>query len=250
MLEKFLHEIGLNEKEIAVYMYLLQVENNSILEIATKTTLKRPTVYLVIESLLKKGLVSEVQLNKKTHYQAEPPERLETYVERQKVLLDEHSRRLKDVIPQLKSVQRKEGEKPVVKYFEGRDGVISANESFFESDEGGGEVYMAYSRDLIEEAFTSNELEKFRKVRVGKNITSKSIYNYSKGEVESVKGDRIRLDSSKYPISCDISIYKDKVRIAVLGKELSCIFIKSKNVAETLNTIFKLAIRGAEQEGK
>ncbi len=250
MLEKFLHEIGLNEKEIAVYMYLLQVENNSILEIATKTALKRPTVYLVIESLLKKGLVSEVQLNKKTHYQAEPPERLETYVERQKVLLDEHSRRLKDVIPQLKSVQRKEGEKPVVKYFEGRDGVISANESFFESDEVGGEVYMAYSRDLIEEAFTSNELEKFRKVRIGKNITSKSIYNYSKGEVESVKGDRIRLDSSKYPISCDISIYRDKVRIAVLGKELSCIFIKSKNVAETLNTIFKLAIRGAEQEGK
>lgn len=238
MLEKFLHEIGLNEKEIAVYMYLLQVENNSILEIATKTTLKRPTVYLVIESLLKKGLVSEVQLNKKTHYQAEPPERLETYVERQKVLLDEHSRRLKDVIPQLKSVQRKEGEKPVVKYLEGRDGVISSLEDFFKKNVTNDDSYSIYSRDLIKDIFTDEERKRFKSDRKSNNIQSKAVYNSTEGDLPSEPdAKRIRLDQEKYPILCDIGIYGDEVRIATLKKFVSAIVIKNKDLAETLKSL-------------
>lgn len=238
MLEKFLHEIGLNEKEIAVYMYLLQVENNSILEIATKTTLKRPTVYLVIESLLKKGLVSEVQLNKKTHYQAEPPERLETYVERQKVLLDEHSRRLKDVIPQLKSVQRKEGEKPVVKYLEGRDGVISSLEDFFKKNVTNDDSYSIYSRDLIKDIFTDEERKRFKSDRKSNNIQSKAVYNSLEGDLPSEPdAKRIRLDQDKYPILCDIGIYGDEVRIATLKKFVSAIVIKNKDLAETLKSL-------------
>lgn len=238
MLEKFLHEIGLNEKEIAVYMYLLQVENNSILEIATKTTLKRPTVYLVIESLLKKGLVSEVQLNKKTHYQAEPPERLETYVERQKVLLDEHSRRLKDVIPQLKSVQRKEGEKPVVKYLEGRDGVISSLEDFFKKNITNDDSYSIYSRDLIKDIFTDEERKRFKNDRKSNNIQSKAVYNSLEGDLPSeLDAKRIRLDQEKYPILCDIGIYGDEVRIATLKKFVSAIVIKNKDLAETLKSL-------------
>jgi sugar-specific transcriptional regulator TrmB len=238
MLEKFLHEIGLNEKEIAVYLYLLQVENNSILEIATKTTLKRPTVYLVIESLLKKGLVSEVQLNKKTHYQAEPPERLETYVERQKVLLDEHSRRLKDVIPQLKSVQRKEGEKPVVKYLEGRDGVISSLEDFFKKNVTNDDSYSIYSRDLIKDIFTDEERKRFKSDRKSNNIQSKAVYNSLEGDLPSEPdAKRIRLDQEKYPILCDIGIYGDEVRIATLKKFVSAIVIKNKDLAETLKSL-------------
>lgn len=238
MLEKFLHEIGLNEKEIAVYMYLLQVENNSILEIATKTTLKRPTVYLVIDSLLNKGLVSEVQLNKKTHYQAEPPERLETYVERQKVLLDEHSRRLKDVIPQLKSVQRKEGEKPVVKYLEGRDGVISSLEDFFSKKVASDDSYSIYSRDLIKDIFTDEERKRFKNNRKSNNIKSKAIYNSSEGDLPGEPdAKRIRLDQEKYPILCDIGIYGDEVRIATLKKFVSAIVIKNKDLAETLKSL-------------
>ena len=118
MLEKYLQDIGLNEKEAIVYLSLLAVDNSSVLDIAKKTGLNRSTTYVILESLSKKGLVSETNIGKKTHYQAEPPERLETYVERQKIILDENSRRLKDIIPQIKSVQRGGGEKPVVQYFE------------------------------------------------------------------------------------------------------------------------------------
>lgn len=136
MLEKYLQDIGLNEKEATLYLALVQVDNSSVIDLSKKTKINRSTVYVVLEGLAKKGLVSETTVGKKTHYQAEPPERLETFVERQKVNLDEQSKRLKDIIPQIKTVQRETGERPVVKYFEGREGIIAANEEFFATSEG------------------------------------------------------------------------------------------------------------------
>ena len=138
MFEKYLEDLGLSEKEAKVYLSLLQVDNDSVLDLAEKTKINRTTIYPVLESLSKKGLISEVKVDKKVRFQAEPPERLETYVERQKIVLEEHAKRLKDVIPQLKSVQRETGERPVVKIYEGKEGIISSLEDFFETSDSGG----------------------------------------------------------------------------------------------------------------
>jgi sugar-specific transcriptional regulator TrmB len=198
---------------------------------------------VVLESLAKKGLVSETTVGKKTHYHAEPPERLETFVERQKIALEESQRTLKDIIPQIKSVQRESGERPVVKYFEGKAGIISSAEETFRNEIGDDEpVYLIYPRDLLDELFPESERQKFRQIRLEKKVKSKVIYTYKKGDVPSDEmGERIKIDESKYPISCDIGIYKDKVRISVLGKGVSSIFIRSKDVADTLRSIFNLA---------
>lgn len=243
MLEKYLQDIGLNDKEATVYLSLLSVEHASVLDLAKKTKIKRPTVYVVLESLLKKGLVSETTIGKKTHYQAEPPERLETFVEKRKIALEESQRTLKDVIPQIKSIARESGERPVVKYFEGRDGIISANDELFSGmDEEGGVTYLVYPKEAVEELFTDKEREKYRSIRIAKKIKSNVLYTSGKSERPSdATGDRVKIDASKYPITCDISIYKDRVRISILGKRLSGIFIRSKDFAETLKSLFKLA---------
>jgi sugar-specific transcriptional regulator TrmB len=150
MLEKYLQDLGLSDKEATLYVTMLGMDNASVLDLSKKTKINRTTIYLVLGSLMKKGLASEVQIDKKVHYQAESPERLETYVERQKIVLEEQSKRVKDLIPQLKSVERESGERPVVKYFEGRDGVLSSMQDFFDTKSGEKEVYMIYPRDLME----------------------------------------------------------------------------------------------------
>lgn len=242
MLEKYLQEIGLSDKEAAVYLALLAMDNASVVQLAEKTNIKRPTVYVVLEALAKKGLVSETTIGKKTHYQAEPPERLETFVERQRVLLDERSKRLKDIIPQIKSVQRESGERPVVRYFEGREGIISTNEDIYDEQPDGSSAYMLYSKDLLDEVFSQGEMGKYREKRLAQKVKSKVLYNYTKGERPSDEtGERIRVDEKKYPFTCDISIYKDKIRISILGKSLSGIFIKSQDLANTLRSLFDLA---------
>lgn len=249
MLEKYLQEIGLAEKEAAVYAALLQVESDSVLDIAKKTKINRTTIYPVLESLAKKGLITEVRVDKKIRFQAEPPERLETYVERQKVVLNEQGRRLKDIIPQLKSVQREVGERPVVKYFEGREGIISSLEDFFSTNDEGGEAYLLYSKDLLQGLFTDKEQEKFRSLRLKQHIKTKVLYTTAGIERPSDNmGQRIRIDGKKYPISCDISIYKDRVRINTLGKSLSGIYILSQDLADTLRSLFDIAFDQLKKE--
>jgi sugar-specific transcriptional regulator TrmB len=243
MLEKYLEDAGLSDKEAAVYLHLVQVEKASVVELAEKTKIKRPTVYTILDSLAKKGLVAEIEEDKKTKYVAEPPERLKTYIERKEVFLNELKDRFAhDVIPQIKSLQRETGEKPVVKYFSGKEGIVSINEDVYEGKPDGSPFYIIYSKDLLDEVFKDKETDKYKKNRTGQNIKAKVLYNWSKGEKQSDSlADRIKVDDKKYPFYADISIYKDKVRISILGKELSGIYIRSKDLAETLKSLFNLA---------
>lgn len=242
MLEKYLQDIGLNEKESVLYLSLLAVDNSSVLDLSKKTGLNRSTTYVILEALAKKGLVSETTIGKKTHYQAEPPERLETYVEQRKILLEEQAKKLKDIIPQIKSVQREGGEKPVVQYFEGKDGVLSMNLALFENNDEGDVAYLIYSKNLLDEVFPPQERSRFKKVRLDKNVRTNVLYSSTTGAVPAdATGERIRVDEKKYPFSCDISIYKDRVRIGILGKRVSGIFIKSQDLADTLRNLFRIA---------
>lgn len=242
MFEKYLQEIGLNEKEAALYLALLQVDAASVIDLAKKTNINRSTVYVVLEGLMKKGLVSETQIGKKVHYQAEPPERLETFVERQKTILEEQQKRLKDIIPQIKSVQRETGERPVVKYFDGRDGAISAYEEFYtftpQKNEQG---YFIYNRDLVEETFTEAERQKFLKIRYTKDVVPNSIYTRKEGDMEfTTPGIRTRIDAGdKYPILSDITIIEDRIIAVTLGKTITSIVIKSKDLATTLASLIR-----------
>lgn len=239
MLEKYLQEIGLSEKESQIYLALLQVDGESIQNIAKNTGVNRTTVYPVLESLAQKGLVGEVQDGKKTLYQAAAPERLETFVERQKVLLEEKAKRLKDIIPEIKGIQRKEGERPVIKFFEGRDGVVSAYEEFYHSlkntEQDG---YLVYNRDLVDKTYSKSEQEKFYKIKAEKKVFPISVYNNKEGDHAFLtKGVRTRIDHDKYPIFADITIVDDKIILSTLGDYVSSFIIKSKDIATTLGSL-------------
>lgn len=240
MFEQFLEEVGLSEKESKIYLALLQVDRDTIQDLAKRTGINRTTVYPVLESLQKKGLVSETQEGKKVSYMAEPPERLETFVERQRVLFEEKSKRLKDVIPQIKSIQREQGERPVVKYFEGRDGAISAYEEFYSFDpEAEEDGYFVFNKDLLATIFTTEEQQKFLDVRVGKKLKPNSVYNYAAGDYPftTIGAKRTRIDEKKYPIKCDISIVRDRVVITTLGSNVSGFLIISQDIADTLKSL-------------
>lgn len=247
MFEKYLQEIGLSDKEAQVYVELLKTDHSSVLDLAKTTGIKRPTVYVVLTTLAEKGLVSETQIGKKTHYQAEPPERLESYLERQKTVLDEHTSRLKDVIPQLKSIQRASGAKPVVKYFEGKEGILSSYDEFVSIYKKGDIVRSFYSKDLVDEIFSDHERKQLKHPRLHKHVHGRSLYTFSKGEYPTLVTDdvdRLCVEKTLHPITCDIAICEDQVKISVLGEKLSGIFIRSKDVADTLASLFELAFEG------
>lgn len=242
MIKKFLQDIGLNEKEVIIYLELLRVDKSSVLDLAKKTGILRTSIYSIIDSLKEKGLVIETEVGKKINFQAEPPERIFAFIESQRLKVEEQSQLAVEFIPQLKSLSRQTGEKPIVKVYEGREGILKANEESFGYGKSnpGDTAYFIYPYDLVENLFSSQEIKKYSNQRLNRHIKSKAIYTYSKGDrPKSVDSIRVKIDGKKYPIKCDVSIFKDMVRIHTLGKSLSSLIIKSQDIADTFKSLFE-----------
>jgi hypothetical protein len=169
---------------------------------------------------------------------SEPPEKLELFVERQIHSLEENKKSLDIIIPQLKGMQREQGEKPTVQFYEGKAGLLSTHEDIYLNKFGDEPVYMVYSRDLVGNLFTQKEGETMKMRRLSKGIKSKVVYTSEHDTKPSDEtGDRLKIDFSKYPINTDIAIYGDQIKISIFGKRLSGISIKSKELATTLKSL-------------
>ena len=59
--------LGLSDEEIQVYLAALEHGSISVLEIAKATNIPRTTVYLLIDSLVKHGLLKLMVKGKKRH---------------------------------------------------------------------------------------------------------------------------------------------------------------------------------------
>lgn len=252
MLEKFLQDVGFSEKEVQIYLSLLSVDNATVTELAKMTKINRTTLYPVIENLVNKNMVLEIEKGKKARFQAEPPERLATYIQNEKSRLEEKEKLLDEIIPRLKSVSLQTGEKPIVKVYEGREGILKSVQEYFEiNDKIDNISYLIYPKDKLAQFFSEKERNNARKLRIDKKINSISIYTSKENAVVSDEfSTRYKIDQDKYNISCEIGIYSDSVRINVLGKEMAAIYIKSRDVSDTLKSIFKLAIKGINSDDK
>ncbi|MEN9561172.1 MAG: hypothetical protein RIQ56_445, partial [Candidatus Parcubacteria bacterium] len=74
MIENFLKNLGLNDNEIRVYLYLLTHGESIASIVAKRLEMKRATVYQVLESLEGKELVASFEKNNVAHFDAVEPE--------------------------------------------------------------------------------------------------------------------------------------------------------------------------------
>ncbi len=147
-----LKDLGLEPKEISVYLALLELGESAVLAISRKSEIKRPTAYLILRSLEEKGLVSRVLKGKKTLYAPQHPKKLITEAE---LRLKE----LGEIVPQLESVFNKRGGKPRVMIYEGKDQLDRAYDEMFITK---GEVMYMSTITLSFEAFPRT----FRKIEL------------------------------------------------------------------------------------
>ncbi len=249
-MQDFLEKIGLSEKEALTYLHLLKVDNDSIADISKHTNINRTTLYPILEQLIKKDFVEETEEKGKNLYRAQKPDRIESYLQEQKIKIEEQVNQAKDIIPQIKGIMRQGGERPIIEYHEGRDAILQSAKMYFPSKEDL-EVCSIYPRDRLEELFTNKERDVARNIRINNKVKSKAIYTYDNGEYSpqsNTNDQRIRINSAECPVKADIAVYGENVRIHMLGERLGTIFIKNRDVADTISTLFKLAFKNIEKK--
>lgn len=246
MLERDLIEIGLNEKEAKVYLSSLELGQSTVQDISRKAEVNRATAYFVIENLMKKGLMSSFHKGKKQYFVAADPDRLIEVLEEEKNNIVRKEEGLKKLLPQLQSINNKQKDRPVVRYYEGKEGIKTMVSEVLKAAKG--DVNMAYSVDAINNLFSEEEKIQWRKIRIKRDLYTKAIYTYKNGTLENIpKSDSRKVPLEKFPITCDIAVYDEKVRIADLDKRLIGVVIEDKEIAKSMKAILDLAWEAAEK---
>jgi len=232
--------LGLSEKEAKVYLAALELGKSPVQPIAQKAGVNRATTYVIIESLSKKGLMSSYHEAKKQFFCAEDPEKLSILFRNQEQELERKQNYLKKLIPELKSLDTSKLDRPIVRYFEGKDGLRSMADELYSKGNKDKVARMIYSFDLLEEIFTPEEIAYMRKRRQGRKIKVRAILNDEKNKLAS-DSTRFILPKKDYPITTDIAFFGDKIRIATQISPYSGLIIENKEIAKTLRMLFDLA---------
>ncbi|MCF7865444.1 MAG: hypothetical protein K9M11_02990 [Candidatus Pacebacteria bacterium] len=120
-----LQKLGLTEKQSVVYNALLELGSGQMTQVAKRASLKRPTVYLIIDELQLLGLVSEIKKGKKKVYSAVHPKRIGE-------ILDFRKNQFNDVLPELTAKYGSVSGKPKVQMLEGIEGIRQAYKEAFD----------------------------------------------------------------------------------------------------------------------
>src|SRR5688572_25102021 len=97
-LAKELEKIGLSENEAKVYLAGLELGSSTAQMIAAKATVSRPTTYIMIESLIKRGLMSSFQKGKKRMFVSGKPRQLLYILEQQKKAIENQTAKFKELL--------------------------------------------------------------------------------------------------------------------------------------------------------
>lgn len=238
--------MGLSDKEAKTYLASLELGPSSAQEIAKKAGLKRPTAYFAIDGLIKKGLMSSFEKGKKQFFAAESPERLVSVVANQKRKAAALEEDLRHILPTMNSLFHLAGEKPGVRFFEGKEGIKAMQEDFLKSR--ASSLENIYPRDDFVKIFSKPEREHYVRQREKKRIRVRTIYTSEAGAVLPAKDsltERRFVSPKVFPFSADITIYGNMVAIATYRGKLIGVIIESKEIAETLRLIFNLAWQAA-----
>lgn len=241
MFEKLTH-LGLSENEAKVYMAMLELGPSVVVEISRKSQINRPTTYVQIESLKKKGLVSTQTKGKKQIFIAESPDKLELLIDSELKTVESKKGELNNFLPELLDLFNGSGERPHVKFFEGKEGILALQREFLKTEDA--PIYGITSLDNVFEVFPEFE-NTYTKKRVNKKIHSRTIYTSKKGPIlkesdESSLRESKFIEPNKLPLGVDITIFKDKVAIVALKGKISGTLIEHKEIADSFRAIFEL----------
>ncbi len=249
-LKKTLEFIGFSEKEVLVYLALLELGKGTVTQISRKAGINRPTGYHVLNSLALKELVKISGKEPKQEYVAESPDQIEKMlqdkIESGKKFLDE----AKKIIPELKSIHNVVN-RPKVLFYEGKEGL----EKVYEDTLSSREEILAYASVEDIAPTLPHYFPEYYKRRAKKGIHIRAIFPESPDARERAGLDKeeirqsLIVPSEKFGFHPEINIYDNKVMIASWREKLG-IIIESSEIADAMKKIYELAWAEAKRLDK
>ncbi|TSC65846.1 MAG: transcriptional regulator TrmB [Candidatus Berkelbacteria bacterium Gr01-1014_85] len=168
---EILSKLGLSDRESAVYLALLELGAVSVQNIAHKAKVNRTTTYVILERLLRLGIVSTVEMGKKTLYRAENPQELSKLIDLDRQEIKQKEQYLTGAMDRLQAIYNLRDDKPTVRFYEGREGLIAMHRYAHRIIPVNGQRYAYIDLDVLNDSYNdiANNLTQER-VKLGIEI--------------------------------------------------------------------------------
>lgn len=242
-MENILKEIGLTQNETKVYLALNELGTSTISPIVEKAGISNSKIYIILDKLIKKGLVSHILINKINNYKTAEPKRLLDFLDDKKKDIEMQEKKIREILPKLLSGQRLGLKNHEVEVFEGFNGLKSAREMQLNLLKKGNEMLVLGASNFSTSQY-EYYWENYHKRRISKGIKCRFLmYEETKDNVGK-KREKWSLTQVRYmkekpvnPIRMDI--YLDYVDIAIDAIAPFVISIKSKEISNSFRNYFE-----------
>ena len=257
-INKTLKRLGLNDKEIRIYLSLIQTGPSPVQNISRATSISRSTVYQRLENLRERGLVIFEQGTKGTVVRAIHPRKLKELITKRV----EESTKLADsfekILPELLNLYQPITTKAKVMHFEGVEGLQRMIYNY-EMEAKYKKIY-GYTTVRIDYVLGKDFIKKYHQKFFTKGYIDHFIISNNKENqsyLKSVKGSTLyktkrifvrKLPQKVFDPKVSVSIFDDKYTISLMkaGKPFGVI-IQNQEIVEHQMDIFKILWKMAEE---
>jgi len=234
---KLLEESGFTGKEARVYLALLELGQGNVTEIAKIADLKRPIIYVILESLIKRGYASELPARKINTFQATDPA----------VILGQLrgiTKNFSEMLPILRTLGNKGSKKPKIRYYDTAEGILNIWDNEMNNAK---EAFFISSYKRIEEKFPGKIVEWIKKAEKGvinsgfRHLTSDSQYEMELTKKFLSVNQSVRILPELKDSHMDFTIYDNKLAITSLEENPFIVVIESEELARSIKPLFELA---------
>ena len=233
-----LKALGLLDSEIKLYLQALEDGPGTVLDLAKATGLSRQAIYVAIESLTGRGLMSNALRGKKRFYAAEHPDKLLDYAKRRDTEMHERVQDLERMLPELELASG--GEKPVVRVFEGKEGLRAVMADLRNTETK--ESLEIADLEAIYQVLSAEDLAALRdSVKKGKTKVRGLYAGQAQESANTI--DRISLAKEQGGFKSHIGTYgDDKIALVTFEGKMYSVIIESKPLTKAMRILFETAL--------
>ena len=242
MIDK-LKQIGLNDKESKIYIYLIKSGDSIVSDISKATKINRSLLYTILDRLAEKGIVTYIIKNNIRFYRAAEPNKILN-------ILQEKEKVFSKLIPTLLALKSPSLNKPIVEILEGKQGIKTILNDVVRQKK----QWFAFNIPGKGPEIIGPSVHAFEKDRQKQKISLKVICVKTKQGIKrakqfaKMKFTQVKLTHKEYESPASNWIYSDRVVIIFWYKEFPfAIRIIDKNLADSYKNHFNDVWKSAEK---
>lgn len=236
---KILEEIGLTNNEITVYLTLLKLGSTTTGSIITEAKIASSRVYVSLENLIERGLVSYFVKNNRKYFRAEDPDNIIKEIE-------EIKNKVQGIIPQLKELKPSEEKEEYTTIYEGFKGFRTAFEKQIDVCEPKDEILVlglspqTYAFESLRTFLKNIDLRRYKKKIKLRVLLDKKLKSTIGKDREEEPYTEVKYMPENYFSPAGMNIFKDYVMLLIWEEKPFIFMIKNSKIVDSFRQYFEL----------